>query len=192
MTDSANDAFFSIREQLRSLDEEEALALASNLIDQQCSELDAEYWKLAIVASGDACQELMRKYAVLGSPGAQLVFGIALLHGHFMEKDATQGLFWLRRAHNNGNPKASIMLCGAYLEGTSVRRDAQKAVSYIVGAAEAGDPAAQYVYANLLIDGDGIAQDEEQGIFWLRRSAERGYGKAADLLRENGIPLADE
>ena len=192
MTNSANDEFFSIREQLRSLDEEGAVALASSLIDQHCSELDAEYLKLVIVTTGSEAQELTRNYAVRGSPAAQLVLGSAMLHGHFTDKDVPQGLFWLRRAHNNGNRKAGIVLCGAYLEGTSVKRDAQKAVSYIVGAAEAGEAAAQYMYAILLIDGDGVGQDEEQGIFWLRSAAGRGYERAIQVLRENDIPLSGE
>lgn len=192
MSASANDAYFNLKEQLRSLDEDEAVALACSLIDQQCGELDAQYLKLVVTSTGSASQDLTRDYAVRGSPAAQLVLGTALLHGHFMHKDATQGLFWLRRAHNNGNSKASIVLCGAYLDGKSLIRDATKAVHYIVDAAHAGDPAAQYVYAILLIDGDGTAQDEERAIFWLRQSAGRGYEKSIQLLRENELPLADE
>jgi TPR repeat protein len=190
MTDSANDDYFSIRKQLRSLDEEQAVALAFQLVDENCSELDARYWKEVIVATGTAPQELTRHYAALGSPAAQLVLGTAQIRGEHTEKDVPQGLFWLRRAHNNGNLKASVMLGSAYLDDT-LPRDAQKAAEYISGAAEAGDPVAQYVYAILLIDGDGVAQDEEQAIAWLRRAAERDYEKAIELLQANDIPLRE-
>lgn len=192
MTNSANDQFFSIGEQLRSLDEEEAIALASSFIDHNCSEIDAEYLKLVISAAGTDSLELTSDYAARGSPAAQAVLGAAKLYGKVLDKDISQGLFWLRRAHNNGNWKASIMLCGAYLAGDGVKRDARKAVEYIVGPANAGDAAAQYIYANLLIDGDGTEQNEEEGVFWLRRAAERGYERAIQMLLENDIPLIEE
>lgn len=192
MTESANDEFFSIREQLRSLDDEQAVSLACHYIDQHCGEVDAEYLKLVMVATGTDSMQLTRDYAVRGSPAAQAVLGAALMDGTVIDPDISQGLFWLRRAHNNGNRKASVMLCGVYLDGTKVKRDARKAVQYVTEAAEAGEPAAQYIYANLLIEGDGVDQDEEQAVFWLRRAAERGYERAIQLLRENDIPLSEE
>lgn len=191
MADSANDDFFNTRKLLESLDEEQAVALAFQLVDQNCSELDADYWKKVITA-GTESQEVTRHYAALGSPAAQLVLGTALLQGHFTNKEPAQGLFWLRRAHNNGNTKASILLGGAYLDGSTLPRDAAKAAEYIRGAAEAGDPAGQYTYALLLIDGDGVAQDEDEAILWLRQAAGRGYEKAIEILQDNGIPLRDE
>ena len=192
MIKSDNDAFFNIREQLKGMDEADAIALASGYIDQNCSELDAEYLKHAIAASGGDLQELARTYAAMGSPAAQTVLGTALLHGRFIDKDVSQGLFWLRRAHNNGNLKASIMLGGAYLDGQTLKPDVKKSLAYIVPAAESGDTTAQYIFANLLIEGDGIEQDEEQGIFWLRRAAERGNDKARQMLLDNDLSLADE
>lgn len=190
MTESANDEFFNTRKLLESLDEEQAIAIAFELFDKNCSVLDAEYWK-NVMTAGTESLEVTRHYAGLGSPAAQLVLGTALLHGHFTEKEPAQGLFWLRRAHNNGNTKASIVLGGTYLDGT-LPRDTKKAAEYIAGAAEAGDPAAQYTYALLLIDGDGVAQDEDQAVLWLRHAADRGYEKAIEVLQENGIPLRDE
>ena len=189
MSDSANDEFFSIRKQLRSLDEEQIVSLVGELVDRNCSELDAQYWK-RVIGAGAESQEVTRQYAAQGSPAAQAVLGTALLHGQFTEKGVAQGLFWLRRAHNNGNTKASIVLGSAYFDG-SLQRDARKGAEYIAGAARAGDQAAQHMYALLLIDGDGVAQDENEAIAWLRRAAERDHEKAIELLQANDIPLHD-
>lgn len=192
MTASANDAYFPLREKLRTLSEAEALALASDYVDQNCSALDAAFLKLIVAASGAEPMNLSFKYAALGSPVAQTMVGCAKMQGMSTEKNVPEALFWLRRAHNGGNTKASVVLCGAYLDGVALRRDPEKAVCYVAGAATRGDPVAQYMYANLLIAGDGIGADEDTGISWLRSSARGGYARAVEMLVENNISLEAE
>ncbi len=191
MIDGANDQFYNLREQLRSLSEEDAITLASGYIEANAGELDAAYLKLMLTAEGAQLQAHTQDHAFLGSPAAQTVLGTNKLFGTHTEQSTSEGLFWLRRAHNSGNGKASIVLGGAYLDGKHLKRDATKALEYIAVAAEAGEPAAQYIYAIQLIDGDGVAEDQEEGVLWLRRAAAKGYQRAIDVLNENDIPLAD-
>lgn len=185
---SSNDNFYDVRKQIRSLSEDEVVDFAGKFLDKTCDISDAEYLKQALVARGNEL-ELAETYAVAGSPAAQLVLGINKLHGHHVEKNVSEGLFWIIRAHNAGSTKASVVLAGLYYEGKVVRKDLNRAAEVIAPAAERRDEVAQYMLGSLYISGEGVAQDDELAIQWLRESAKRGYARAIELLKDNDIPL---
>ncbi|WP_395007598.1 tetratricopeptide repeat protein, partial [Undibacterium sp.] len=156
----SNDVNYDPRAQLATLSEEEAIAYAQNIFDQNCEEKDASFMKAVIVA-GEQAQIVTYEHAVLGSAAAQLVYGAAKLNGSHTDQNVSEGLFWLRRAHNNGNGKASVVLCGTYLEGKHIGRNPKKALEYIMPAADQGLPSAMYILANMLINGEAMPIDEE-------------------------------
>ena len=185
---SSNDEHFDPRAQLISLSEEEALLYAQNFFDQNCEEKDAAYMN-AVVVAGEQAAIVTYEHALLGSAVAQLVYGTAKLHGWHTEQNVAEGLFWLRRAHNNRNGKASVVLCGTYLKGDLIGRNPTRALEYVTPAAERGLPSAQYVLANLLIQREATPVDEDRAIALLKDSARSGYALAVQMLEDNEIPL---
>jgi TPR repeat protein len=184
----SNDNYYDVKEQIRSLPEDQIIQFAEKFLDQTCSTSDAEYLKKAISARGNEV-ELAESYAMAGSPAAQLVLGINRLHGEHVEKNVSEGLFWIVRSHNAGNTKASLYLAGLYYEGKIVRKDAARAARIVAPAAEKGDQVAQYILGSWYIEGEGVEQSDELAIHWLRESAKQGYSRAIELLNENDIPL---
>lgn len=184
----SNDLNYDPRDQLATLSEEEAITYAQNIIDQNCDEKDASFMKALLVA-GEQAQIVTYEHAVLGSAAAQLVYGAAKLNGSHTDQNVAEGLFWLRRAHNNGNSKASVVLCGTYLEGKHISRNPKKALEYIIPAADKGLPAAMYILANMLLSGETMPIDEDRAITILKESARSGYAPALKMLEDNDIPL---
>lgn len=184
----SNDENFDPREQLKILSPADAVAYAHHILDEQCDQKDADYLKAAIVA-GEQTLEVSLAHANNGSPVAQTTYGVARLHGLHIEQDVAEGLFWLRRAHNNGHGHASLLLCIVYLDGKLVPRSTEKALAYVTAAADRGHAHAQFALANMLLDGESAPVDELRAVALLRASARSGYQQAIDLLAENGIGL---
>ncbi len=186
--ESSNDAIFDPRAQLAALSPADAVAYVHHIIDEHCEAKDAAYMKAVIVA-GARSAEVSLEHAMAGSPVAQTTYGAARLNGLHVDQDVAEGLFWLRRAHNNGHAHASILLCIVYLDGKQVARNTEKALSYVEAAADRGLASAQFVLANMLLDGESAPVDEARAVALLRASARGGYAKAAELLAENGLSI---
>lgn len=188
-----NDAYYTLKEQLSTMTENEALEFASQFLDKNTDALNAEYLKQAIHAKENA-KEVALEHALNGSHLAQLTYATALLTSDTNGQNNTQAIFWLKRAHNNGNTKASTILASLYLGESGFAQNAlpynpQKAVEYIHHASMAGDDTAQLVYAQLYMQGKGVAADDDAATYWLQHSASRGNKKAIAFLEQAGITI---
>lgn len=186
---TGNDDNFDPKAQLLTLSEQQAVDYARNFIDQNCGERDAAYFSEVIMA-GEKSPEVTCSHAVAGSPVAQLVYGVAKLHGTHTRQSTSEGLFWLVRSFNNGNAKAAVVLAGVYMEGEQITPNLRKALDYATFAADRGLPEGRFILANLLIGGGEIPEDQERAIDLLLDAAKSGYEPALRMLEDNGISLA--
>lgn len=188
-----NDAYYNLTEQLRSMNETEAMEFANRYLDKNTSEENAEYLKKAIHAK-DNTSELALEYALKGSHLAQFTYAMSLISPKNPAQEITQAIFWLKRAHNNGSTKASTILASLYLPDSGVAPGTlapapQKAIEYIHHAAMRGDDTAQLIYAELYMKGQGVPADDDAATYWLQHSASRGNKKALAYLQHAGIEV---
>lgn len=188
MNENLNDFISSITEE--DLEDEELLDRSSKFFSENISELDAEFSNnlLALKASGKAPGvEFIEKYAYRGSPAAQVAVGTLMLEGKGVEKNTTEGIFWLKRAFANDNPLSGFVLAGVYINGNVVKENFAKAREYLRGSADLGAPRSQFWYAEMLLSGKGGVVDEELGIQYMRIAAENGNENAIAFLEENDL-----
>lgn len=185
---SANDEHFDFKAQLQTLSEEEAVEYAKRYFDQNCEATDAAYLA-EIVTAGERSVEVTYQHAINGSPVAQLVYGLNTLQGNHTPQCISEGLFWLRRACNNGNAKAALLLAGTYLQGEHVRANPERALEYASVAAERDLAEGKYMLASLLIDDQATEAQQTRAIALLQSAARQGYTPARKLLDDKGIAL---
>ena len=116
-------------------------------------------------------------------PGAQLLYGLALLEGRYgLQPDAGAAVSWLQRSADGGNAYAELILGNCYAEGRGVAKDAAQAVRWWRKAAQAGNTEAQYRLGRAYLEGFGVAHDDARAIQWLRQAAENGNPHAQYLI----------
>ena len=115
-----------------------------------------------------------------GDARAQYLVGAAYLHGlddAQVQVDPDKGVFWLKKAGEQGAAEAYDDLALSYREGLGVEQDADKWQEYLAKAAELGKLEALSEIAALYRDGNpkmGVEKSEKKYIYWLRKEAEAG------------------
>jgi TPR repeat protein len=123
-----------------------------------------------------------RMLALSGDADAQTEYGVALLLGHGVSKDAQAAIGWLRKAASSGNVDAQFWLGYAYDKGEGVSKDSAEAAKWYRKAAERGHGVAQNNLAVAFEEGDGVPKDITEAMKWYRRAAEQGEVNAQFAL----------
>lgn len=137
------------------------------------------------VAAGAGPVELkmIRHEAREGDPGAELLYGLALLEGRYdLKPDARTAVSWLRRSAQGGNSYAQLILGNCYAEGKGVKADPRQAVHWWRKAAQAGNSEAQSRLGKAYLEGTGVAHNDKRAIKWLEQAAENGNPHAQYLI----------
>lgn len=134
-------------------------------------------------SAGQWVPGLLEQEARAGEPGAELLYGLALLEGHYgLPVDVKQGMLWVRRAAEHGNAFAALVLGNRYAQGNGVDKDAVQAVAWWRKAAQAGNAEAQYHLGKAFLEGDGVPRDDGKAAGWLEQAANNGDAEAQYLL----------
>lgn len=141
-----------------------------------------------------------RVAAEQGHRSAQARYGLALMLGRGVARDALGGESWLRRAALAGDPEAAALVGDLYARrGTDADPDLPpnhlEAAQWYRRAAEAGHAAAARALGLMYLTGTGLGRDPEEAANWFRLAAARGDTAAqADLgnLALRGGGTADD
>jgi TPR repeat protein len=120
-----------------------------------------------------------RAGAELGHRSAQLRYGMALLHGHGIARDAHNGETWLRRAGLAGDPLAAALVGDLYTRQDGPPPNFCEAAIWFQRAAEAGHIGAARALGQLSLRGGGFGTDPVTAAHWLRVAATAGDAVAA-------------
>lgn len=110
--------------------------------------------------------------------------GCAYLLGEGVKQDGNQGIYWLRKAEENGYSKATMTLAMAYLCGAGIPKNEIEGVKWLKKSAETGNANAQYELGNAYMNGVGnLPKDNSQALKWFKKAASQGYTSALDKIR---------
>ncbi len=124
-------------------------------------------------------RQLISHEALDGDPGAQLLYGLAYLHGrNGLRKDPGKAVYWLRRAARAGNAYAQLTLGDCHAKGLGVAKDPAHAIAWWRKAARQGNAEAQLRLGMAYLEGNGVKADPEQARHWITKAAEQGNSDA--------------
>jgi TPR repeat protein len=113
---------------------------------------------------------------------AQFRVGIMHYHGKGVPESEKQGVYWLRKAAEQGHTEAMFELGNAYLLGHDaaklVRDPDREAALWYFRAASAGHAEAQYQLGLLFLAGKGVVDSRKEAIKWFRKAAAQGHDEA--------------
>ena len=115
-----------------------------------------------------------RSLAEMGDAHAQS----RLARSYHITGDDAQGLYWHRRAADQGWLASQSALGALYLLGIGTEQDFDQAGYRLSIALEQDTPGAQVNTGLMYYMGWGVAQDFERAMYWFRLSAEQGYAMA--------------
>lgn len=131
--------------------------------------------------AGNSLERWMPK-AERGDIFAQYVLGHMYCVGQGVPKDMVKGLFWYRRAADQGFAPGQLALGTMYYNGEGVKQDYTLAAKWFRLAAERGYDRAQSNLAAMYMNGTGVPQDYTLAIKWFRAAANQGYAPAQYTL----------
>lgn len=112
-------------------------------------------------------QDIIARARRVQSPAYQFLYGDMLAWGVCVPKDAETGLYYMKKAANQGLPAALEQLGRYYAAGTLVQQDRDRAILYLREAAAMGNIAARIQLAELLLKDYGSPLDYEDAYRWL-------------------------
>jgi hypothetical protein len=132
-----------------------------------------------------AAADAYRGAAEQGHVAAQYRYGLALLIGRGVTRDAFTAETWLRRAAVAGDAKAAAAIGDMYAaDNGDVPPNHAEAVVWFQRAAEAGHPGAARCLGRAYLSGRGVRQDLRLAADWLRAAIEGGEEMAqVDMAR---------
>jgi uncharacterized protein len=143
-------------------------------------------WSLSPDVSPEAVDAAVRvadlSAAEKGDVNAQLRVARRFLTKVEAERDAQQGVNWLKRAAEGGHPEAMERLATLLRNGRDVPHDVPAALAWYRKAAETGRAPAQYWTGMMLLNGETGPRDGAGGEAWLRKAAEQDYAPAQARL----------
>ena len=108
----------------------------------------------------------------------QLELGFRYFRGDGVEKDLKKGVYFVRKAAEQGYPRAEYFMAHLYSEGHGVEKDYKRHIYWMRKAAEHG-----YVVAQMALSFHYYkAKDHKQQIYWMRKAAEQGNADAQYFL----------
>lgn len=129
--------------------------------------------------------ELTRAAAEGGVAEAQYAYGLALLSGRGVARDAEAASRWLARAAENGIPEAQYALARLLFRGEGMGREPFAALRWMRTAAQNGHLPAQKALGRLYMTGlEEMGADLNEADLWLSAAAAGGDGEAQRWLRQ--------
>lgn len=126
---------------------------------------------------------MITQEAAQGDPGAQLLYGLALLEGRYnLTPNPKKGYYWLLRSARDNQPYAQLVVGNLCAEGKGTKKDPAHAVYWWRKAALNNNPVAQYKLGKAYLNGTGTRKNPSKAIHWLTKSAEQGNNDARYLI----------
>ena len=103
-------------------------------------------------------------------PAYQFLYGDMLAYGVCVAKDVERGIYYMRKAADQGLPEGLEQMGRYYHMGHLVQADVEQAITYLREAAAMGNLAARIRLVEIFIQGDGSPYDYENAYRWLHHS----------------------
>jgi len=132
----------------------------------------------------------VKEKALAGDADAQIELAGLYGVGKGTQKDANEGIIWLRKAAEQGNTKAQIKLADAYMFGAGVAEDNKEAAAWYAKAADQGDPESQYKLGLMYDKGTGVEESGPKAAELIRNAADKGHAGARKHLALAAAVLA--
>ena len=138
----------------------------------------------------DRCQiveDIEARAEVMRVPAFQFLWGDMLAWGVCVDKNAANGVYYMRQAANQGLPAALEQLGRYHKQGKFVRKDFDQAIVFLREASSLGNLDAQMQLAELFIEGYGSPYDYEDAYRWLHNvvaDSDRTYNQISVYLSE--------
>jgi TPR repeat protein len=143
------------------------------------------HYQLGTMADSDgAAARHFRAAAERGHVQGQFRYGVALMNGRGVPRDAFAGETRLREAAKGGDAMAAAMLGDLHARPGVLPPNYCAAGMWYAQAAEAGHAGAARALGQLYLRGDGFGADPWLAVHWLGISAAAGDPDAATLLPE--------
>ncbi|AOW47646.1 tetratricopeptide repeat protein [Acetobacter ascendens] len=114
--------------------------------------------------------------------GAQAKYGLALLSGKGVARDAVRGETWLRRAALAGDAEAAAILGDMHGRGGEMPPNYAEAISWYRFASDQGHAASSRTLGNIYLSGVGVPKDPQAAAQWFKIAAEQGDKEATAEL----------
>lgn len=115
----------------------------------------------------------MLKEALAGDRVSQLLFGLALVDGRGVPRDAAAGEAWIAKAAEGGHPAAEEWIQQRMRNGEEIEVDETKVAAALKRQADGGDIESMRVLAPMIMGGRGVAKDPQAGVALLRKAGEQ-------------------
>jgi TPR repeat protein len=114
---------------------------------------------LAFISPEAEAAPLMRKAGEAGNANGTMLYGMTLMTGKGVPKNALEGVRLIRQAADKGSTRAMLLMANFYNQGVyGVGLNPGEGTRLIVRAAELGDPAAKNILVNAQEGTDGASQ----------------------------------
>lgn len=121
---------------------------------------------------------VLSKRALAREPDAEAEFGLRLLKGDGIAKDAKKALALLQDAADQGKDSAQAQLGFLYATGEVVSQDFAKSLSWLRASALQGDAEAQYGLGCFFEKGIGTERNTSEAALWYQRAGAKGHRRA--------------
>ena len=117
---------------------------------------------------------MLRKAERMGDPRATYALGTWMLHGHYVERNVSEGLRLIRKAASKDVPEALYDLAVSLELGNGTRKNDKKAALCYLRAALQGDAQAVFEVGRCYYYGIGLSKDKDVASAWLDRAKRLG------------------
>ena len=132
-------------------------------------------------------QDIEDRAVRISIPAYQFLYGDMLAYGVCVNRDVERGVYFMRKAADQGLPEGLEQMGRYYHVGQLVQADTERAITYLREAAAMGNLAARIRLVEIFLQGNGSPYDYENAYRWLHHSIiadKKTHKKVAGLLMQ--------
>lgn len=132
-------------------------------------------------------QDIEARATIVKIPAYQFLYGDMLAYAVCVDKDVERGIYYMKKAADQGLPEGLEQMGRYYHIGHFVQADVEQAIVYLREAATMGNLAAKIRLVEIFLQGDGSPNDYEQAYRWLHHAIiadKKTHKKAQRLLTQ--------
>lgn len=132
-------------------------------------------------------QDIEDRAVRINIPAYQFLYGDMLAYGVCVTKDVERGVYFMRKAADQGLPAGLEQMGRYYHVGQLVQADIERAITYLREAAAMGHLAARIRLVEIFLQGNGSPYDYEHAYRWLHHSIiadKKTHKKVSRLLTQ--------
>ena len=122
--------------------------------------------------------KMLESTAKSGDADSQFEYGVRLVMGEGLKKNATEGAKWIEKAAKQKHRQAMHVMGTLYQDGLGVPKDIAKAHEWFEKGAAVGFPMSQHQLGAFYDEGTGVEKNPAKAAEWFRKAGEQGLPQA--------------